>query len=151
MVLPSGSDTTFSVWIARPAEGAISSDSQAARNCSSAATCSALSVELDYSSNCSRLATSGCCVLGMAPMIALIRGSIRGSFTICSFIGQSCTLLGTLRITHYARAAYLSMMSTNVVAVGPWDPLAYTHCFGRKFAGAVCRWDPCGSMRLGSS
>jgi len=78
-VLPSGAETTFSVWMRSPADGAASSVSQRSMNDRNSSLISRAASEFSSATSASRLSTSLASNEGMLDRIALILGSMRGS------------------------------------------------------------------------
>ena len=78
-VLVSGSDTNSRVEMSRPAEGAIVSSSTRSSIASICFAWTRASGWFSSSSSCTRSTTSPIASSGIAPMRALILGSIRGS------------------------------------------------------------------------
>jgi len=95
--LPSGEDWNRSVRMVRPAEGATASLSTASIIAFCAAAAARPASLFSSVSNSSRLATSPRCgPSGMAPNMALMRGSIRGSSTSLDAIARFLLVLGNV-------------------------------------------------------
>src|ERR1700735_3792856 len=103
ILLPSGADTTCSVRMLSPADGATVSSSKVSSIAAVAAACLVPDSLFAAASMSARLATSPVAAKkSRPPNTALIRGSMRGSSTsfeaICIYLGISlfCVLLGAV-------------------------------------------------------